>query len=275
MIRVNKLFKGNVIMLLAIDIGNTHTVLGTFQKEKLIDHFRVTSNHALTVDECGVLIRQLIPDPSRVRHMIICSVVPPLTPVYQGMSKKFLHVHPVLVHSNLPLGIKILYDDPSKVGADRIANAVAAYQIFGGPAIVVDLGTSTNFDVISEKGEYLGGAIAPGVETSSLHLFQRAAQLFKVSLQKPKRAIGSSTEESLRSGIIFGCVGQIDGIVNRITEELKKKHGARKRPKVIATGGLAELIAKESSTIQQVYPTLTLEGLRRIHQQVKNSQKNS
>jgi type III pantothenate kinase len=260
-------------MLLAIDIGNTHTVLGVFRKDKLVDHFRVTSNRALTVDECGVLVKQLFPGHGRVKDVIICSVVPPLTPVYQEMSRKFLNIDPVLVHWNLPLGIIILYDDPSQVGADRIANAVAAYQIFGGPAIVVDLGTSTNFDVISEKGEYLGGAIAPGVETSSLHLFQRAAQLSKVSLEKPKSAIGSSTEESLRSGIIFGCVGQIDGIVNRIKEELKKKHGARKKPKVIATGGLADLIAKESSTIGQVYPTLTLEGLRRIHLQVKNSEK--
>ncbi len=262
-------------MLLAIDIGNTHTVLGIFKKGKLADHFRVTSNHALTVDECGVLVKQLFPDYKGIRDVIVCSVVPPLTPVYQEMSKKFLKVDSLLVQWNLPLGIKIMYDEPSQVGADRIANTVAVYQRYGGPAIVVDLGTATTFDVISEKGEYLGGAIAPGIETSSLNLFRRGAQLFKVSLQKPRKTVGRNTEESLRSGIIFGAVGQIDGIVNRIKEELKKEHGIRKKPKVIATGGLAGLIAKESKTIEKVEPTLTLEGLKRIFLQVKKSRKNS
>jgi type III pantothenate kinase len=260
-------------MLLAIDIGNSHTVLGIFRGSKLIDHFRVTSNHAVTVDECGILVRQFLRDHRKITGVIICSVVPPLTSVYQDMSRKFLKADSVLVNCNLPLGIKILYDDPSKVGADRIANAVAAYQLYGGPAIVVDLGTSTNFDVISDKGEYLGGAIAPGVETSSMHLFQRAAQLFKVSLERPRKAIGGSTEESMRSGIVFGFVGQIDEIVNRIKEELKKEHKIRKRPKVIATGGLAELVAKESKTIEEVNPTLTLEGLRRIYLQTRKIQK--
>jgi type III pantothenate kinase len=189
------------------------------------------------------------------------------------MSEKFLKIVPHLVHWDLPLGIKILYDDPSQVGADRIANAVAAYQIYGGPTIIVDLGTATTFDVISEKGEYLGGAIAPGIETSSQNLFKRAAQLFKVSLKKPHRAIGKDTEESLRSGIIFGSVGQIDGIVNRIKQELRNKHNIMKKPKVIATGGLADLIARESKTIQKVEPTLTLEGLRRIYLEVKRSKK--
>jgi len=260
-------------MLLAIDIGNTHTVLGMFHKEKLIQHFRVTSDHALTVDECGILVKQLFPDYGKVKDVIICSVVPPLSPIYQEMSKKFLKVDSVLVHWNLPLGIKILYDDPSQVGTDRIANAVAAYQIYGGPTIIVDLGTATTLDVITEKGEYLGGAIAPGIETSSVNLFKRAAQLFKVSLAKPRKAIGTSTEESMRSGIIFGSVGQIDEIVNRIKEELRKEYKVKKKPKVIATGGLADLIARESETIEKVEPTLTLKGLRRIYLQVKKSKK--
>ncbi|MCK4225135.1 MAG: type III pantothenate kinase [candidate division Zixibacteria bacterium] len=260
-------------MLLAVDIGNTHTVLGIFHKEKLTEYFRITSNHALTADECGVLAKQLFPAYKKVKDVIICSVVPPLTPIYQEMSKKFLKVDPVLVHWNLPLGIKISYDDPSQVGADRIANAVAAYQIYGGPTIIVDLGTATTFDVISEGGEYLGGAIAPGIETSSQNLFKSAAQLFKVSLKKPRRSIGKDTEESLRSGIIFGSVGQIDGIVDRIKEELKNKHKIKKKPKVIATGGLADLIAKESKAIEKVDPTLTLEGLRRIYLQLKKSKK--
>jgi len=260
-------------MLLAIDIGNSHTVLGVFRKEKLIHHFRVTSNHAVTEDECGVLVRQFLRDQRKITGVIICSVVPPLTLVYQDMSRKFLKTDPVLVSCNLPLGIRIVYDDPSKVGADRIANAVAAHQIYGGPAIVVDLGTSTNFDVISDKGEYLGGAIAPGVETSSAYLFQRAAQLFKVSLERPRKAIGNSTEESMRSGIVFGFVGQIDEIVSRIKDELRKEHRIRERPRVVATGGLAGLIAKESKTIEEVNPTLTLEGLRRIYLQTKKTRK--
>jgi type III pantothenate kinase len=258
-------------MLLAIDIGNTHTVLGIYQKNRLKEYFRVTSNHALTVDECGILLKQLFLDYQKIEDAIICSVVPPLTPVYEAMCRKFLKVEPLLVHADLPLGIKILYEDPHQVGADRIANAVAGYQIYGGPIIIVDLGTATTFDVISEKGEYLGGAIAPGVETSSINLFRRAAQLFKISLEKPKTAIGRNTEESLRAGIIFGSVGQIDGIVNRMKKELKLKYGIKKEPRVIATGGLADIIAKESLTVQKVDPTLTLEGLRRIYLQVRNS----
>jgi type III pantothenate kinase len=256
-------------MLLAIDIGNTHTVLGRYDGKKLKEYFRVGSNHSLTVDECGILLKQLFEEYNQIKDVIICSVVPPLTPVYEGMSKKFLKVNPIVVSSDLPLGIKILYDDPKTVGADRIANAVAAYEIYGGPAIVVDFGTATTFDVISEKGEYLGGAIAPGIETSSINLFQRAAQLFKISLEKPKKAIGTNTEESLRSGIFFGAVGQIDEIVNRIKKELSENLQSQKKPKVIATGGLASLVAKESKTIEEINPTLTLEGLRRIYFRVK------
>ena len=256
-------------MLLAIDIGNTHTVLGIYQKNRLKEYFRVTSNHALTVDECGILLKQLFSDYGQIKDVIICSVVPPLTPVYQKMSRKFLKSDPLVVTVNLPLDIKILYDDPSQVGADRIANAVAGYQIYGGPIIIVDLGTATTFDVVSEKGEYLGGAIAPGVETSSVNLFRRAAQLFKISLEKPRAVIGKNTEDSLRSGIIFGSVSQIDGIVLRIKKELKQKYGIKTEPKVIATGGLADVIAGESQTVQKVDSTLTLEGLRRIYLKAK------
>ena len=256
-------------MLLVIDIGNTHTVLGIYDEEELKEYFRVDSNHALTVDECGLLVKQLFGEYNKIKDVIICSVVPPLTLIYEEMSEKFLKVDPMVVSSDLPLGIKILYDDPKTVGADRLANAVAVYEIYGGPAIVVDFGTATTFDVISGNGEYLGGAIAPGIETSSLNLFQRASQLFKVSLEKPKKAIGKNTEESLRSGIILGAVGQIDEIVKRIKKELSENFQSQKKPKVIATGGLANLIAKESKTIEEVNPTLTLEGLRRIYFKVK------
>jgi len=261
-------------MLLAIDIGNTHTVLGIYDEEKLKEYFRVASNHALTVDECGILVKQLFQKYSKIKDVIIGSVVPPLTLIYEEMSEKFLKVDPVVVSSNLPLGIKILYDDPKTVGADRLANAVAAYEIYGGPAIVVDFGTATTFDVISESGEYLGGAIAPGIETSSLNLFRKASQLFKVSLERPKKAIGKNTEESLRSGIIFGAVGQIEEIIKRIKKELSENLQSQKKPKVIATGGLANLIAKESKMIEEVNPTLTLEGLRRIYFRVKKDEKN-
>ncbi len=260
-------------MLLAIDVGNTHTVLGIYDGEELKEYFRVASNHDLTVDECGILIRQLFREHDQIKDVIICSVVPPLTPVYEEMSKKFLDADPVMVSSDLPLGIEILYDDPKSVGADRIANAVAAYEIYGGPAIVVDFGTATTFDVISENGEYLGGAIAPGIETSSINLFQRASQLFKVSLEEPQKAIGRNTEQSLRSGIILGTVGQVDGIVGRIKRELSEHSQSQRQPKVIATGGLANLIAGESRTIQQVNPSLTLDGLRRIHFGVKKHHK--
>ncbi len=260
-------------MLLAIDIGNTHTVLGIYHGEKLKEYFRVASNHALTVDECGILVKQLFGEYNKIKEVIICSVVPPLTSIYEEMSEKFLKAEPVMVSSALPLGIKISYHDPKTVGADRIANAVAAYEIYGGPTIVVDFGTATTFDVISESGEYLGGAIAPGIETSSLNLFKKASQLFKVSLKKPKKAIGKNTEESLRSGIIFGTVGQIDGIVTRIKKELSENFESQKNPKVIATGGLANLIARESKTIEEVSSTLTLEGLRRIYYRVKKISK--
>jgi len=256
-------------MLLALDIGNTHTVLGIYDEEELKEYFRVASNHALTTDECGILVKQFFDEYNKIKDVIICSVVPPLTFIYEEMSRKFLKVDPVVVSSDLSLGIKILYDDPKAVGADRIANAVAAYQIYGGPAIVVDFGTATTFDVISEGGEYLGGAIAPGIETSSFNLFKKASRLFKVSLEKPQKAIGKNTEESLRSGIIFGAVGQSDEIVKRVKKELSENFPSQKKPKVIATGGLANLIAKESKTIEEVNPTLTLEGLRRIYLKVK------
>ena len=251
-------------MLLAVDIGNTNTVLGVFDRDKLKDFFRVSTKHSLTVDDCGLLINQLLKENKKgIKGMIICSVVPYLTSVYQEMSQKYLQVEPVIVSTRLPLGIKVLYDNPSQVGADRLANAVAAYQIYGGPAIVVDLGTATTFDVVSEKGEYLGGAIAPGLEGSISILVQKAAQLSKIDLKKPKDVIGKSTEESLRSGIFYGTLGQIDTIVKRIKKKLAGK------VKVIATGGLAPLIASESETIKETDPGLTLKGLNIIYKRIK------
>ena len=255
-----------LIMLLAIDIGNTNVVIGLFKDNKLLNYFRLSTLNYQTKDEVGILLRQLV-GKAQIEDVILCSVVPPLTPIYQKGCEKYFRKTPLVVTSDLPLGIKILYEDPRQVGADRLANAVAAYKLFGGPIIVVDLGTATTFDVVSEKGEYLGGAIAPGIEISTSYLFQKAAQLFKVRFEKPKDIIGKNTEESLKSGILYSAVGGIDEVVKRICKKLKGK------VKVIATGGLAELIFSESKTIQKTVPTLTLEGLKIIYNNLKKIKK--
>ena len=255
-------------MLLAIDIGNTHTVIGIFKNGQLKNHFRFYSRHTLTTDECIMLLDQLLAQNKMQKEdisgVIICSVVPNLTAIFQEAGRKCFKIKPIVVNSDLDLNIRIKYDLPQQVGADRIANAVAAYHLYGGPAIVVDLGTATTFDAISKDGEYLGGAIAPGIETSSANLFHRAAQLYKVGLEKPQRAIGKNTTESLKSGIIFGAVGQIDEITRRIKKELRGK------VLVVATGGLASLIAKESKTVNKINPILTLQGLRIIYDGIMN-----
>jgi type III pantothenate kinase len=249
-------------MLLAIDIGNTNVVIGLFKGNKLFNYFRVSTLNYQTFDEAGILLRQLV-GKAKMDDVILCSVVPPLTHIYQKGCEKYFKKTPLVVSSDLPLGIKILYEDPRQVGADRLANVVAAYKLFGGPIIIVDLGTATTFDVVSEKGEYLGGAIAPGIEISTSYLFQKAAQLFKVRFEKPKEIIGKNTEESLKSGILYSAVGGIDEVVKRIKKKLMGK------VKVIATGGLAELVFSESETIQKTVPTLTLEGLKIIYDNLK------
>ena len=258
-------------MLLAIDVGNTHTVIGLFLGNRLKNHFRFYSRHTLTTDECIMLFDQLFVQnqilKKNIEGVIICSVVPNLTAIFGEASKKFLKIKPIIVSSDLDLNIKIKYELPQQVGADRIANAVAAYHFYKGPTIVVDLGTATTFDAISKDGEYLGGAISPGIETSSANLFHRAAQLYKVSLEKPQKAIGTNTTESLKAGIIFGAVGQIDEITTRIKKELKGK------PTVVATGGLANLIASQSKTVQKINPTLTLQGLRIIYHRIMDKKK--
>jgi len=252
-------------MLLAVDIGNTNTVIGCFQGKKLSNFFRISSLSNQTPDEVYLTLKNLFSETSfkKIKDGIICSVVPSLTTIYLEALKKYLYLKPVIVNSDLPLGIKILYTDPAQVGADRLANAVAAWKLYGGPTIVVDLGTATTFDIISAKGEYAGGAICPGIETSAVDLFRRAAQLFKVKLVKPKKVIGKTTEESLRSGIIFGTASQIDGMVEKIEKELGKKC------RVIATGGLAPLVFGLSKKIQKMNLSLTLEGLRLIYEKVQ------
>jgi type III pantothenate kinase len=249
-------------MLLAIDIGNTNTVVGVYDNSRLIDHFRVASNHSLTVDECGFLVTGLLARldvrPERLHRIVIASVVPMLTPIFEMMSEKYLSLKPLMVSSKSKLPIKIAYHDPTAVGADRIANAVAAFTKFGGPIIVVDYGTSINFDVVTDNGAFIGGVIAPGPQTSSNELARKAARLFEVRLEKPERVIGRTTAESLKSGLFYGTVGQVDLIIKLIIEEL----GLPAR--VIATGGLASEFAPHSQFIENFYPALTLEGLKII-----------
>ena len=249
-------------MLLAIDIGNTNTVIGIFNGERLLDHYRAASVHTLTIDECGFFVAGILDrlqiEPERFENVVIASVVPRLTPVYEGMSRKYLRLEPLVVSSRLKLPIKIAYQDPTAVGADRIANAVAGFTRFGGPLIIVDYGTATTFDVITAEGTYLGGVIAPGPETSGEELARRAARLFEVRIEKPVRVIGRSTAESIKSGLFYGTVGQVDLIIKLILEELMTP------ARVIATGGLATDFAAESKYIEASYPALTLDGLKII-----------
>jgi len=249
-------------MLLAIDIGNTDTVIGVFDNNHLVNHFRVASNHTLTVDECGFfvtgLLHKLNIESSQLNRVVIASVVPRLQLVYEKMSDKYLSISPLVVSSDTKLPIKIGYENPRAVGADRIANAVAAYKDFGGPIIVVDFGTATTFDVVDKDGIYLGGVIAPGPETSSRELVKKAARLFEVNIERPQNVIGRNTTDSIKSGLFYGTIGQVDSIIERINDELKGKI------KVIATGGLADEFSKDSRYIESVSRTLTLEGLKII-----------
>lgn len=260
-------------MILTIDISNTHTKLGVYDGEQLLGHWRLPSRRDYTVDECGLLTKLLCAEQGipadRISTTVIGSVVPSLTPIYSEMSARYLQTAPLIVTSDLDTGITIHYDNPRGVGADRIANAVAAFEQYGGPAIVVDLGTATTFDVISADAHYLGGVIAPGIETSAAELFKRAARLWGVEIIPPDRVIGQDTEQCLRSGIIYGAVGQVDGIVERIWDELGT------RGLVIATGGLAPVIIPFSRTIQKLDPLLTLEGLRRIALRVQHERQAS
>jgi len=255
-------------MLLVIDVGNTNTVVGVFDGEKLVQNWRVRTVANHTVDEYGMLIYSLYKSSKistkSINDIIISCVVPPMLNILEPLCEKYFHIKPLIVEPGIKTGMPIQYDNPREVGADRIVNAVAAFEKYKTDLIIVDFGTATTFDYISAKGEYLGGCIAPGIVISSEALFERASKLPRVEFKKPKTIIAKDTISSMQAGIMFGYAGLVDGIVERMKAEVKSN------PKVIATGGLAVVIAPETKSIEVVDENLTLEGLRIIH--LKNKQ---
>ena len=249
-------------MLLAIDVGNTNTVLGLFSGEELISSWRTKTDSRETADELALKFKAILSDSPEVTGIALCSTVPAVLREMRTMLNNYYQDVPqVIVEPGIKTGVPVLTDNPKEVGADRIVNSLAAFTMYGGPAIVVDFGTSTNLDVISAKGEFLGGALAPGIEISIDALANRAAQLRKVELVAPKNVIGKNTVEALQSGAIYGFAGQVDGLVDRIVEELGTSVKA-----VIATGGLAGIVVPESETITHHEPDLTLIGLRLMYE---------
>lgn len=251
-------------MLLAIDVGNTNTVLGAFEGAQLLQQWRVETSLARTSDEWGILARQLMSasgvDPARVRAIAVSSVVPPLTSALERMASRWFGVKPLFVGPGVKTGMPILYESPREVGADRVVNAVAAFARWKTGLIVVDFGTATTFDAVSPKGEYLGGAISPGVTISMEALFRNASRLPRVEFARPPSVVGRNTVASIQSGLVYGYVGLVDGICERMAAELGFA------PKVVATGGLAPLVAGLSRAISEVDEHLTLEGLRLVHE---------
>lgn len=247
-------------MLLAVDTGNTHTVLGLFEGEGLRAHWRVATHKSATADEVGVLFRALFAgagiDPEAVDAMIVSSVVPDLNHVLATTGRRYFRTEPLFVEPGIRTGLPILYENPHEVGADRIVNAVAAVHRHGAPVIVLDFGTATTFDVVNAKGEYLGGVIVPGVGISAEALFQRAARLSRVDVRKPPHVIGRNTQESVQAGLFHGYASLVEGLVRRIRTEL----GAE--APVVATGGLASVFRSELGFLKEVDAGLTLEGLR-------------
>jgi type III pantothenate kinase len=244
-------------MLLAVDVGNTQTALGLYRGAELRDHWRLATERSSTADELGVVLGGLL-DLEEVDGICLSSTVPVLVREWELLAQKWAHAPLLAIGPGVKTGVAIRYDDPREVGPDRIANSVAAKARYGAPVIVVDFGTSTNFDVVSSDGEYVGGVIAPGIEISMDALFARAARLVKIDYVEPPSVIGKTTVGGLQSGLVYGFAGQVDGIVGRIREELGTDARA------IATGGLADLVAPHSRTIEAVDPYLTLEGLRLV-----------
>lgn len=263
------MYKGVSKMILVCDVGNTNMVLGVYKGENLLKAWRISTDRNKTSDEYGVLIRQLFDyegfKAQDIEDIIISSVVPTIMQALENMSKRYFEKQPIVIGPGVKTGMNIKYHDPKEVGADRIVNAVGAYEKYGGPITIVDFGTATTFCNISQQGDYLGGVISPGITISSEALFLKASKLPRVELVKPENVLNKTTVESMQSGIIYGYVGMVDYLIEKMEQELGVKS-----KEVIATGGLARLIASESKTITKVEDMLTLEGLRVIYE--KNRQ---
>jgi type III pantothenate kinase len=250
-------------MLVTIDVGNTHTVIGIYDGERLTHHWRISTNAERTADEHGVLLQVLLqsaslPIPSQPEGVVVACVVPPLNHTIEQLAERYFHCQPLMVGPGIKTGMPILYENPKEVGADRIVDAVAAYERYASAVIVVDFSTATTFDYVTGRGEYVGGAIAPGLEISMNALVEHAAKLYRVELMRPRDVVGRTTVGAIQSGLIYGYTALVDGLVERIIEERGEK------THVIATGGFAELIAPESEMIEDVDEFLTLKGLRLI-----------
>ncbi|WP_203364409.1 type III pantothenate kinase [Bacillus sp. REN10] len=250
-------------MIFVLDVGNTNTVLGVYENDVLKYHWRIETNRNKTEDEYGMIIKNLFEHEglafSQIDGMIISSVVPPIMFSLEKMCQKYFNIKPLIVGPGIKTGLNIKYENPREVGADRIVNAVAGIHEYGSPLIIVDFGTATTYCYIDEGGHYMGGAIAPGINISTEALYSRAAKLPRIEIVRPDHIVGKNTVAAMQAGILFGYVGQVDGIVNRMKAQSKKT------PTVIATGGLAPLIAEEATTIDVVDPFLTLKGLCLIY----------
>ena len=267
-------------MLLALDVGNTNTVLGLYDLASgnpaaLAAHWRVSTHRTQTADEYGVLFTNLFNlhglATSQVKHIIISSVVPPVESTLAQVCESYFKLKPLFVEPGIKTGMPVLVDNPAGLGADRLVNAIAAYEKYGGPAIIVDFGTATTFDVVSAKGEYLGGIISPGLGISADALFSRAARLGRVDIKRPPKVIGTTTVTHIQSGLYYGYIGLVDGILARMIAEIGTDINDPAHPKIIATGGLASLIAEDSRYIETIDDMLTLDGLRIVFERNRES----